>query len=187
MLNAGTRAGLCCSHLLHLLALILGCGVGVHNTAQEGVVVVSSAWPRLTPVSLAQSKQRSLQAAGGQWAFGTPTAATSSVEHTFPTMHAPQAGRWKEKMLEWMLKGCLFLYFFFFFEGWDSLTGVYFQHGFSVKQVQPVCKLHCSLGWEQGEYLPHRDFVVNFVAAVLERKPEGFFPLFSVNKVFFFP
>lgn len=35
---------------------------------------------------------------------------------------------------------------FFFFEGWDSLTGVYFQHGFSVKQVQPVCKLHCSLG-----------------------------------------
>lgn len=115
MLNAGTRAGLCCSHLLHLLALILGCGVGVHNTAQEGVVVASSAWPRLTPVSLAQSKQRSLQAAGGQWAFGTPTAATSPVEHNFPTMHAPQAGRWKEKMLEWMLKGCLFLYFFFFF------------------------------------------------------------------------
>lgn len=38
------------------------------------------------------------------------------------------------------------LLFFFFFEGWDSLTGVYFQHGFSVKQVQPVCKLHCSLG-----------------------------------------
>lgn len=28
--------------------------------------------------------------------------------------------------------------------------------------------------------------MVNFVAAVLERKPEGFFPLLSVNKVFCF-
>lgn len=68
-------------------------------------------------------------------------------------------------MLGGMSKGCLFPSLF---EDWDSLTGFYFLHSFLIKQEQPFCKLLCSLAWEQGEYLPSRDFVVKFIVAVLE-------------------
>lgn len=77
----------------------------------------------------------------------------------------PGQGDWRKNCWEECQKAVCFIPFL---EDWDSLTGFSFLHGFCVKQEQPVCKLHCSLGLEQGEYLLSRDFVVNFVVAVLE-------------------
>lgn len=87
---------------------------------------------------------------------GSLTAVPSPAGRSFPYRHAPQAGRWAE-LLPGKLKGSLFPSFFE-----DALSDVYFLLGFSVKRVQPVCKLRCSLGWEQGEYLPGRDFCGKF-------------------------
>lgn len=137
--------------------------------------VILSPWSRLTPVLLAQSKLRSLQAASAVELFGVTCSshipATSSSLPAPPLHRCPTgretggklSGRSVKKLSVPSLR-----------EDWDSLMAFYYLHSFVLNE-QPFCKLHCSFSWEQG-YLPSRDFVVKFIVLYLNTNLSGFSP-----------
>lgn len=145
--NAGSRAGMCCNHL----ALILGCGVGEHSTAQESVVVKCfwvpgldwclCCWPRV------RWDRSSLQVPSSS--LGSPAAVPSQppLPHLlFPLPAAPQAGRLEENFPRGLSKNCLFPPCLKI----GALLSLFILYTVLVLVEQPFCKLHCSFGWEQG-------------------------------------
>lgn len=129
----------------------LWCRSAQYSSGKCSGEVFLSPWFRLTPVLLAQSKMRSLQAAGAVQALGSPAAVTSQppLPHClFPLPGDPlRQGDWRKIFWEDCQKKmvcsphCLKL-------GFSS--GVLFSTQFFVLNEQPFCKLHSSFNWEQG-------------------------------------
>lgn len=142
----------------------LWCKSAQYNSGRCGGEVVLSPWSRLTPVSLAQSKLRFLQAASAVKLFRVtyssripwcmqPSLALP-LPSAFPPPVPPRQGDWRKKCWEECQKAvcslpCLKI---------GILLLVFIFYTVFVLNEQPFCKLHCSLAWEQGEYLPSRDF-----------------------------
>lgn len=137
----------------------------LHSSGRCGGEVLSSPRSRLTPVS-------------APWAGGVTDSSPIPCWVQLSLQACPR-GREMGRIAGRTLLGRLFPSFFE-----DSLSGVYFLLTFSVKRVQPVCKLCCSLAWEQGEYLPCRDFCGKFCCCCTWTRTWGISSLLFVNKLF---
>lgn len=165
----------------------LWCRSAQYNSGRCSGEVFLSPWSRLTPVLLAQSKLRSLQAASAVELFGVTCSshipATSS--HCLLPLHRcppgwETGGKFSGRNVKNLSVPSLL-------EDWDSLmdfykSSYYFLHSFRVKWaafLQAPLLLRLGAG-----YLPSRDFVVKFIVLYLNTNLSGFSP--SLFKQAFF-
>lgn len=171
--NAGSRAGMCCNHL----ALILGCGVGVHGTAQESVVVKCCLVPGLDWRLCCWARVR----------WDHSRLLWGHLQHHIPaTSSSPPVPRCllgRETGVKFSVRTVKKLSVPSLLEDCVCFMAFYFLHSFCViwaafLQAPPLLQLGAG-------FLPSRDFVAKFIVLYLHTNLSGFSPSLFKQPFFF--
>lgn len=130
----------------------LWCKRAQYSSGRCSGEVFLNPWFRLTPVLLAQSKMRSLQAASAVELFGVTCSSHIPATSSSLPVPSPRCMSGRETRGKFSVGTVKKLSVPSLLEDWDSLMAFIFYTVF-VLNDQPFCKLHCSFSWEQSSCL----------------------------------